>query len=47
MAKPTELGYSLHLKATEAINEFLSIIYEEDFQYLQEILLEAKNCFGR
>ena len=43
----TGLGHSLHLQTTELINEFLATVQKEHFQYLQEILEEAKKTFGR
>lgn len=40
------LGFSLHLRAEEAIEKFQREI-EDDFNYLHEILAEAKQHFGR
>lgn len=40
------LGFSLHLRAEEAIAKFQREI-EDDFNYLHEILAEAKRHFGR
>lgn len=40
------LGFSLHLRAEEAIAKFQREI-EDDFNYLHEILAEAKQHFGR
>lgn len=40
------LGFSLHLRAEEAIAKFEKGI-EDDFNYLHEILAEAKRHFGR
>lgn len=40
------LGFSLHLRAEEAIAKFQKEI-EDDFNYLHEILAEAKQHFGR
>lgn len=40
------LGLSLHLRAEEAIAKFQMEI-EDDFNYLHEILAEAKRHFGR
>lgn len=40
------LGFSLHIRAEEAIGKFQQEI-EDDFQYLYEILSEAKQSFGR
>jgi len=41
------LGFSLHLRAEEAIAKFQREIEEDDFNYLHEILAEAKQHFGR
>ena len=40
------LGFSLHLRAEEVIAKFRKEI-EDDFKYLNEILAEAKQHFGR
>lgn len=40
------LGFSLHLRAEEAVAKFEKEI-EDDFNYLHEILAEAKRHFGR
>lgn len=42
----TALGFSLHLRAEEAIAKFEKEI-KDDFNYLHEILSEAKQHFGR
>jgi len=41
-----EVGYSLHLRATDLIKDFLRES-ENHFQYLTEILTEAKEHFAR
>ena len=40
------LGFSLHVRAEEAIAKFQKET-EDDFNYLHEILAEAKQHFGR
>ena len=45
--KRLPLGFSLHLRAEESIAKFQSRIEEDEFNYLQEILAEAKQHFGR
>ena len=45
--KGLPLGFSLHLRAEEAIAKFQSEIEDDDFNYLHEILAEAKQHFGR
>ena len=40
------LGFSLHLRAEEAIAKFQRAT-EDDFKYLHEILAETKQHFGR
>ena len=44
--KEMALGFSLHIRAEEAIGKFQQEI-EDDFKYLYEILTEAKQSFGR
>lgn len=44
--KEMALGFSLHKRAQEAIGKFQQEI-EDDFKYLNEILSEAKQHFGR
>lgn len=44
--KEMALGFSLHIRAEEAIGKFQQEI-EDDFKYLYEILSEAKQSFGR
>ena len=46
LKKEMALGFSLHLRAEEAIAKFQREI-EDDFHYLHEILAEAKQHFGR
>jgi hypothetical protein len=45
--KDPVLGYSLHLKTTLLLEGFIKDILDDDFQYLDEILSEVKEHFGR